>query len=127
MRDDRGQAVQPSWNMRWALRPFRKHWLAVICTAFFIYTTVSTMIGPAFPTARTLIYVVLMALVIACLLWMLVTNNGPIGEKVVGDYLHKTRSCPGCGYDLASSLVQSDGCNVCPECGAAWRLDPPDA
>jgi hypothetical protein len=29
--------------------------------------------------------------------------------------------CPGCLYDLARLPVESDGCAVCPECGAAWR------
>ena len=30
--------------------------------------------------------------------------------------------CPSCAYDLASISPQPDGCRVCPECGAAWRL-----
>jgi len=31
--------------------------------------------------------------------------------------------CGGCGYDLRSLVAMEDGCVVCPECGAAWRLD----
>jgi predicted RNA-binding Zn-ribbon protein involved in translation (DUF1610 family) len=30
--------------------------------------------------------------------------------------------CASCGYDLSHHHPESDGCTVCPECGAAWRL-----
>jgi hypothetical protein len=30
--------------------------------------------------------------------------------------------CPSCGYDIATHAPEGDGCTVCPECGAAWRL-----
>lgn len=34
--------------------------------------------------------------------------------------------CWSCGYDLRGMTPDPDGCTVCPECGAAWRLpDPP--
>jgi len=35
-----------------------------------------------------------------------------------------TRSglCASCGYTLATSEPEPDGCTVCPECGAAWRM-----
>jgi len=35
--------------------------------------------------------------------------------------------CASCGYDLLDVPVEpgsTDGCRVCPECQAAWRLDP---
>ena len=38
--------------------------------------------------------------------------------------------CASCSYTLADSPIKPDGCRVCPECGAAWRLDSsalPDA
>jgi hypothetical protein len=31
--------------------------------------------------------------------------------------------CPICIYPLASIPVEADGCSVCPECGAAWRVN----
>jgi hypothetical protein len=31
--------------------------------------------------------------------------------------------CAACGYDLSAHEPEEDGCRVCPECGAAWRLD----
>ena len=30
--------------------------------------------------------------------------------------------CPTCGYSLRRLDPEPDGCTVCPECGAAWRL-----
>jgi hypothetical protein len=30
--------------------------------------------------------------------------------------------CAACGYDLHGLTPEPDGCTVCPECGAAWRL-----
>lgn len=36
--------------------------------------------------------------------------------------------CPACAYSLERVPPQSDGCVVCPECSAAWRLpDQPPA
>ncbi len=34
--------------------------------------------------------------------------------------------CPSCGYDLLNLPVADDGCSVCPECGAAWRVGSDD-
>jgi hypothetical protein len=30
--------------------------------------------------------------------------------------------CLACAFDLRSTPSESDGCTVCPECGAAWRI-----
>ncbi len=32
------------------------------------------------------------------------------------------RACASCGYSLQRLSPEPDGCTVCPECGAAWRL-----
>ncbi len=29
--------------------------------------------------------------------------------------------CPGCAYRISDIQAESDGCRVCPECGAAWQ------
>ena len=43
--------------------------------------------------------------------------------SVVIDTLRGHARCPACIYDLAGCPVaEEDGCTVCPECGAAWRL-----
>lgn len=33
--------------------------------------------------------------------------------------------CFGCRYDLKQTQLDADGCTVCPECGAAWKLNAP--
>ena len=33
--------------------------------------------------------------------------------------------CPNCDYQLAGLPPAPDGCTVCPECGAAWKLAQP--
>jgi hypothetical protein len=30
--------------------------------------------------------------------------------------------CPSCDYPLGECGIAADGCRVCPECGAAWKL-----
>jgi hypothetical protein len=30
--------------------------------------------------------------------------------------------CPSCSYPLGELAAEGDGCTVCPECGAAWRV-----
>ncbi len=35
--------------------------------------------------------------------------------------------CLACGYDLRRCAREPDGCTVCPECGAAWKLPTPAA
>lgn len=30
--------------------------------------------------------------------------------------------CAACGYDISNHEPEPDGCTVCPECAAAWRL-----
>lgn len=32
--------------------------------------------------------------------------------------------CFGCGYSMIRAQPESDGCVVCPECGAAWQARP---
>lgn len=37
------------------------------------------------------------------------------------------RWCMKCAYSLEGVEPQADGCTVCPECAAAWKLESPDA
>jgi len=33
-------------------------------------------------------------------------------------------TCASCRYNVAEIEPETDGCVVCPECGAAWKLNP---
>lgn len=43
------------------------------------------------------------------------------GKRAVEGCL-KAEICPGCGYSLAGSVKEEDGCVVCAECGGAWKV-----
>ncbi|MDX2017625.1 MAG: hypothetical protein SFY95_08325 [Planctomycetota bacterium] len=59
----------------------------------------------------------------------LITFRGALGargERIRDGLLHAGR-CPVCLYPLEDLEPEPDRCTVCPECGAAWRLDTLDA
>jgi len=39
------------------------------------------------------------------------------------DALLASGLCPSCGYGIVGVRCEADGCTVCPECGAAWRME----
>lgn len=43
-------------------------------------------------------------------------------ERVVGPGVQELKMCLICGYDLRDVPPAGDGCSVCPECGAAWKV-----
>ncbi|RNC82148.1 MAG: hypothetical protein ED559_10315 [Phycisphaera sp.] len=42
-------------------------------------------------------------------------------------HLRLVRCCAACEYPLGSVAADVDGFTVCPECGAAWKLESTDA
>lgn len=42
--------------------------------------------------------------------------------SIVVEELLAGRRCAACAHSLLAAAVEADGCTVCPECGAAWRL-----
>jgi hypothetical protein len=47
-------------------------------------------------------------------------------DKLRAAYLRACR-CPSCDYDLSGQQKEPDGCSMCSECGAAWRMASPPA
>ena len=45
-------------------------------------------------------------------------------EQVWGSDRRQRECCRACGHSLSGLVVEADGCRVCPECGAAWRVKP---
>ncbi len=43
-------------------------------------------------------------------------------RKLEAERLRLPAICPSCRYDLAGLPADPDGCLVCAECGAAWKL-----
>lgn len=44
----------------------------------------------------------------------------------VARYWLSIGQCASCRYDLANIEPAPDACTVCPECGAAWKITPPN-
>lgn len=42
--------------------------------------------------------------------------------QLVARAIVRRKLCPSCGYSLRGLRPERDGCAVCPECGAAWRI-----
>ena len=55
---------------------------------------------------------------LACGSWI---ANREAYERAARSMRHGS-NCPQCWYDLAGHEHEADGCVVCPECGAAWRV-----
>lgn len=53
-------------------------------------------------------------------IWVKRACRGTVIEALLREGL-----CPSCGYEIKTVPPQADGCSVCPECGAAWRLALP--
>jgi hypothetical protein len=112
--DDRGEDVSLSPK---AERGPRKLSSAAIVTATII---VGGTVGVVFLG---------LALVWFILPWaglVLLAEYQYLGPKRVANEAIKNclqeRRCPACLYSLSDLIPESDGCVVCPECGAAWRL-----
>ena len=58
--------------------------------------------------------------------WLLLGFWGPLWRLGVRRDQRRLRRLPSvcgpCGYSLTGLAPDPDGCTVCPECGAAWRL-----
>lgn len=58
--------------------------------------------------------------------WLIVTvvvslNRSRLERRGVAE-LKRLARCASCGYHLRGLAPEPDGCVVCPECAAAWRL-----
>jgi hypothetical protein len=62
-----------------------------------------------------------MIYVLAGMFVLLGEGSNPRPARMAEAFLRHAH-CPGCGYGLRGVPRQEDGCTVCPECGAAWRV-----
>ena len=56
------------------------------------------------------------------LLWFSYAISQRSIAGIVRDILRHSMYCPSCCFTLKEVQAESDGCTVCPECGAAWQL-----
>lgn len=69
-----------------------------------------------------LIFETLIAGVLSALLAMVASIMLDGSHRLVVEELIDRGHCGACRYDLDGSMFEEDGCVMCPECGAAWRL-----
>ena len=141
--DDRGNAYRVPWARRerrkgcfgaklqkeiereeWAHRCFfgLKNSTAMAIGAAMMMMPFLLKLIPAGWVSEDLVGVAVLLLISFGLL--IVLGVGAVGRprSIVVDALRIRSLCPVCVYDLAGSPIAGDGCTVCPECGAAWRL-----
>lgn len=72
--------------------------------------------------------VMLVALGIVCVVSLaLVGRVKPERYGAIFEHRDGLRRCRACAFSLEGLAPEGDGCVVCPECGAAWRLPSGDA
>lgn len=75
------------------------------------------------PGAPMLPAVVLAVTVVWAIAAVMLRGRGPVAERAAADVLLRRGMCASCLYPLESLTPASDGCLVCPECGAAWKRE----
>jgi predicted Zn-ribbon and HTH transcriptional regulator len=60
---------------------------------------------------------------ILAMLWQSRTVQQRVAPSIRLTLLSEAR-CASCAYDLRGLQIEDDGCTLCPECQAAWRISP---
>ncbi len=63
-----------------------------------------------------------LGLAACCFVWSLWSSRPVPLYRLFRRIVLENQVCPGCGWDLRKALPAADGCTVCPECEAAWKL-----
>lgn len=58
----------------------------------------------------------------AAVLWLILRAGWVARTRGIVRGLLAEGRCATCGYDIRGCRAEADGCTVCPECGAAWRV-----
>ncbi len=134
MRDARGRSfrlhprVRPRWlEWRRLPPPGEARWKALAgyaasLLAFGAWMIVAAAVPGSWPFAVTLgVIFVGSALSFAFFVVGVWFTNRDFYEKAARRMDHGP-NCSSCWYDLSGQTPEDDGCVVCPECGAAWRM-----
>lgn len=101
------------------LRHTQGFWVAVLAALAMILAGIA--IASGLPPLAALIFAAGVPIAAAILLMV---YHGKRLARLLRLTLVSAGRCAQCAYSLADLEPESDGCCVCPECGAAWRLDP---
>ena len=130
-RDDRGLVWRVSGDVRTVLRTdpeaARTYREVRQATGVWSRRTECLVLFALLPALALVIGAVLQAglLTVGMVLgvWIIVPLAlGSIRLACAANALLGVRRCAACAYELRGVEPESDGCTVCPECGAGWRL-----
>lgn len=103
---------------------FLRTWLlpaAIAIPAFAVYALFRGFFdweGLLFGSLAVLIGLSFSSLVVSLYSYIYVWKSAEHGR----DALLASGLCPSCGYGIVGVRCEPDGCTVCPECDAAWRM-----
>ncbi|MGD9690567.1 MAG: hypothetical protein AB7Q91_12595 [Phycisphaerales bacterium] len=97
-----------------------------IIGALIAYTMIGMAMSPRPDTAALIGLGIFTFLVIVSAI-LIVKSHLFAGPRWVIPAFRRLALCPCCARDLRAGEPDPDGCTTCPECGSAWRLDPPAA
>lgn len=100
--------------------------LVLLMIATICFLPVRMLLAHLLPTSQIAV-TLLTGLVCATLLAvMLLYWQWWVFIRCGGGRLRKAGVCLCCLYDMTKSPVEEDGCTICPECGAAWKVGGAD-
>lgn len=114
MRDDRGKKASARlWSGQTAA-----HGLVVLFVLPFVITAVVIAINQPYG-----VLILLATLGPPLILLGIVIATGRLDpRREEFETVKAARGCPACLYSLEGCREEADGCTICPECGAAWRM-----
>lgn len=89
----------------------------VIVIFEFVFATVSAFIVPPMVQWFVIVPVLLVGTITG-----VQRSSKDDSIRLVSDGLLDLGRCGSCSHPIASLPCEADGCTICPECGAAWRL-----
>lgn len=127
IRDDRGKLITLRGEMRArAGREWRRGWIRHFGFFAFASVLLAILSGVVVVAALAVMgYDAERAMPRPFVFLVIGAAGGAVLSGVFRDHLSPIRSiktCGGCNYPLVKLPVERDGCRVCPECGAAWKV-----
>lgn len=113
-------------SLLWAFVEAAKFWVVgffgglsfIEFSSGYGYELLTSMPAAGFIYPLTILYIVYMGIYIHRQKWR-------SKESIISVMTHM-RHCPACVHGIDVIQPEPDGCTVCPECGAAWRMDNED-
>lgn len=91
-------------------------------TAWLIAMVIAWVAG-VFPWGMMILAFLLFGVVWALILWKRRCGFLEFRPRLIISAMLRQSLCPACGYSLRLVPVSLDACRVCPECGAAWKIE----